>query len=102
MNSSDAPVRAIVSSSSPRICAWTVTSSAVVGSSAVISDGELARAIATTTRWRCPPDKLVRVGPGRPPRVREPDLVKQAQDLGRDGLPGRARTVQADDLGDLW
>ncbi len=36
--------------------AWTVTSSAVVGSSQTRSPGSLARAIATTTRWRWPPE----------------------------------------------
>jgi Protein of unknown function (DUF1602). len=38
------------------ICACTVTSSAVVGSSAMITSGSLAMAIAMTTRWRMPPD----------------------------------------------
>ena len=42
--------------SSSRICAWMVTSSAVVGSSAISSFGSLARAAAIITRWRCPPD----------------------------------------------
>ena len=39
-----------------RICAWIVTSSAVVGSSATSSSGSHARAIAISTRWRIPPD----------------------------------------------
>ena len=39
-----------------RIWAWTITSSAVVGSSAMISAGRQARAIAIITRCRCPPD----------------------------------------------
>jgi len=38
------------------IWAWTVTSSAVVGSSAMITSGSLAIAIAITTRWRMPPE----------------------------------------------
>ena len=42
--------------SSSRICAWMVTSSAVVGSSAMSSDGWQASAIAIMTRWRMPPD----------------------------------------------
>ena len=33
-----------------------VTSSAVVGSSAITSDGLQASAIAISTRWRMPPD----------------------------------------------
>ena len=44
------------SASSSRICACTVTSSAVVGSSAISSSGSLASAMAIITRWRWPPD----------------------------------------------
>ena len=44
------------SRSSSRICAWMVTSSAVVGSSATRSFGSHASAIAIITRWRCPPE----------------------------------------------
>ena len=39
-----------------RICASIVTSSAVVGSSAINSSGSLARAIAIITRCLCPPE----------------------------------------------
>jgi len=38
------------------ICAWMVTSSAVVGSSAISSAGSLANPIASITRWRMPPE----------------------------------------------
>ena len=41
---------------SSRICAWIVTSSAVVGSSAMISFGLQASAMAIITRWRMPPE----------------------------------------------
>ncbi len=41
---------------SSRICAWMVTSSAVVGSSAIRSDGLQESAIAIITRWRIPPE----------------------------------------------
>ena len=41
---------------SSRIWAWIVTSSAVVGSSAMSSSGLVERAIAIMTRWRMPPD----------------------------------------------
>ena len=44
------------SSISRRICAWTVTSSAVVGSSAISTSGSSASAIAIITRWRIPPE----------------------------------------------
>ena len=40
---------------SSRICAWIVTSSAVVGSSARTRDGSQASAIAIIMRWRIPP-----------------------------------------------
>ena len=43
-------------SSSVRICPWIVTSSAVVGSSAMSNCGSQTRAVAMTTRWRRPPD----------------------------------------------
>ena len=41
---------------SSRIWAWMVTSSAVVGSSAISSLGLHAKPIAIITRWRMPPD----------------------------------------------
>src|SRR5687768_2606829 len=41
---------------SSRICAWIVTSSAVVGSSAISSCGLQASAMAIITRWRMPPE----------------------------------------------
>ena len=40
-----------------KICACTVTSRAVEGSSAMISCGFSIRAMAIITRWRIPPDK---------------------------------------------
>ena len=42
--------------STSRICAWIVTSSAVVGSSAISSFGSQASAIAIITRCRIPPE----------------------------------------------
>ena len=41
---------------SSRICAWIVTSSAVVGSSAMSSAGLHDSAMAIMTRWRMPPE----------------------------------------------
>jgi hypothetical protein len=43
-------------SSSSRTCAWMVTSSAVVGSSAMRTSGSLAIDMAIITRWRMPPE----------------------------------------------
>ncbi|MOA15137.1 hypothetical protein D3C78_1352790 [compost metagenome] len=39
-----------------RICCCTVTSSAVVGSSAISRSGSQARAMAMVMRWRWPPE----------------------------------------------
>ena len=50
------PSRAFSSASRSRICAWIVTSSAVVGSSAISSLGLQDSAIAIITRWRMPPE----------------------------------------------
>src|SRR5215207_4981780 len=51
----DIPRRRRSSSRTSRIWAWTVTSSAVVGSSATRISGSAASAIAIITRWRMPP-----------------------------------------------
>ena len=48
--------RCLVASSRSRICACTVTSSAVVGSSAISSRGSSAIAEAIRARWRRPPE----------------------------------------------
>ena len=41
---------------SSSICAWMVTSRAVVGSSAMSMSGSQASAMAIITRWRMPPE----------------------------------------------
>ena len=51
--------------SSRRICACTVTSSAVVGSSATSSSGSHISAIAIMTRWRKPPESWCGNWPSR-------------------------------------
>ena len=56
MNSIAMPCRSFRSASSPSTCAWMVTSSAVVGSSASSTAGSQASAIAIITRWRIPPE----------------------------------------------
>ena len=74
MSSSAVPVSSWIRLISSRICAWIVTSRAVVGSSAMISCGSQARAIAIMTRWRMPPDSSCgycltrRSGDGMPTR----------------------------------
>ena len=54
--SSASPSSRQSASSSSRICACTITSSAVVGSSAISTFGLQASAIAIAARWRIPPD----------------------------------------------
>jgi hypothetical protein len=51
-----APVSLRTSARASNTCAWTVTSSALVGSSAIRTSGLLAIAIAIIARWRIPPD----------------------------------------------
>ena len=43
------------------ICTSSVASSAVVGSSAISRSGWVSSAMAMQTRWRIPPEKLVRI-----------------------------------------
>ena len=45
-----------------RICFWIVTSSAVVGSSAISNFGSQAIAMAIMTRWHWPPDIWCGIG----------------------------------------
>ncbi len=56
MKSIAMPSRACSPESSSSSCAWIVTSTAVVGSSAISRSGSLASAIAIITRWRWPPE----------------------------------------------
>ena len=56
MNITAVPCLPCSSLSSVRIWAWVVTSSAVVGSSAMMRAGSSASAMAIITRWRCPPE----------------------------------------------
>ena len=76
MNSIAMPCLACRSFSSSRICACTVTSSAVVGSSAMNRSGRLASAMAIITRWRWPPEKLMRIGAEPRGRIDDADLCR--------------------------
>ena len=85
---------------SSRICAWIVTSSAVVGSSARRSLGSHASAIAIITRCRCPPESWcgyaldVSLGPGdadEPEQLDGPRRAPPARDAsGEGGWPRRS------------
>ena len=94
------PSRSRSSIISSRICAWIVTSSAVVGSSATISLGSHASAIAIITRWRIPPGELVRVVLHPPPGLGDADELEHLpRPVHRLAL---ARSlVDANRLGDL-
>ena len=56
MRTTAAPVSLWATFRMSRIWAWIVTSSAVVGSSAMMMSGLFAMAMAMTTRWRMPPE----------------------------------------------
>ena len=56
MSSNESSNRVFRSRRRSRICAWSVASSTVVGSSAMSSAGRQASAMAIMTRWRKPPD----------------------------------------------
>ena len=84
------------SSSSCRICPCVITSSAVVGSSPIISSGPQASASAIITRWRMPPENscgyCCRRVRGMPTRSSSSPTRALAIGVG---------LVQADRLGDL-
>ena len=94
MSTIAAPDAALESRIRSRICAWIVTSSAVVGSSAIRSFGLQASAMAIITRWRMPPEswcgysRTRRSGSGMPTSV----SISTARALGRllDRAPGAA------------
>src|ERR1035441_5523529 len=75
------PSRFCRSSSSARIWAWTVTSSAVVGSSAIRSLGSLTSAIAIIARWRMPPENSCGYWSQRRQRILEDHCDVVAADL---------------------
>ena len=56
MNTTAVSSRSCISAISRTMRAWMVTSSAVVGSSAITSLGLLAKASAISTRWHIPPE----------------------------------------------
>ena len=82
-----------------RICAWIVTSSAVVGSSAISSVGLQASAIAIITRWRMPPESCADIRASTE-RARDAHVLEHAQRFGARRADDRA-LVQPDRFGDL-
>ena len=73
--------------SSSRICAWIVTSSAVVGSSATSSSGLFASAMAIITRWRCPPESWCGQASSRASGSRMPTRLSSSIVRSRAGAP---------------
>ena len=83
-----------------RICAWIVTSSAVVGSSAIRSFGLQASAMAIITRWRMPPESWCGYSLSAPPRLGD---AHQRQHLhgAHAGRVAAEALMQPQRLGDL-
>ena len=77
MNSTDIWCRFCSSAIRSRICFWIVTSSAVVGSSAISSFGSQAIAIAIITRCCWPPDICDGIGVDPPLGLGNADLAQQ-------------------------
>ena len=81
-------------------CAWIVTSSAVVGSSAISTSGSGASAIATAARWRSPPESWCgycasrRSGSGTP-------TSSSSSTARRRAAPRRQSAVRLEALRDL-
>ena len=88
MNSTAAPRARALSRSSASTCACTVTSSAVVGSSAISSFGLQANAMAISTRWRMPPRARRDRGasPGRHPAPASRSASRSARDVASASL----------------
>ena len=80
--------------------AWMVTSSAVVGSSAMITSGSLAIAMAIMARWRIPPENSCGNDRIRSLGVRDADQVQQVDGALHRRGPGHV-VVDLDGLDDL-
>ena len=100
MRTSPMPVSRRSASSRSRICAWMVTSSAVVGSSAIRSFGRQASAMAIITRWLMPPESWWGKRADAALGIGDADLGQQLDDAparapcdrGRDGSSAPRRS----------
>ena len=72
---------------SSRICSWIDTSSAVVGSSAIIRSGSPASASAITTRWRIPPENSCGYALKRPAGCSIPTASRSSIAFSNAALP---------------
>ena len=89
-SSSASPKSRQSESSSSRIWACTITSSAVVGSSATSTLGLHASAIAIAARWRMPPENSCGKPPPRSPGCRPPRAAPPRAPSRPDRTPSRA------------
>jgi hypothetical protein len=95
INSRARPRFSFCSVSRSRICAWMVTSSAVVVSSAISSGGSLARAAAIITRCRWPPESWCGKASSRPAASGKPQDSSSATILARVGRLPCSRSASA-------
>ena len=93
----NSPCRRCISS---RICAWMVTSSAVVGSSATSNDGLHDSAIAIIARWRMPPESWCGYSHRTPLGIGDAHLAQHLH-RPRARLARRLLLVELDRLHDL-
>src|SRR5581483_2300378 len=97
------------------ICCWIVASSAVVGSSAISSRGERARAMPIITRWRIPPENscgklfALRGGTAMPTRPSSSRVRSYASPRGTPWASSASATCSptlsrgfSDDIGSWW
>ena len=89
----DMPVSFWSSRSSSIICAWIVTSRAVVGSSAIRSFGLQERAMAIMTLWRIPPERVWGYFFMTPAASGIPTLLKRSTARSRASFFGRCICV---------
>ena len=97
---SEVPESTTSSLSSSMICAWIVTSRAVVGSSAISRRGLHANEIAMRARWRMPPDSWCGYSRKPPRRVGDAHAGEQVDRLGAR-LVAAHPAVPLQHLGDL-
>ena len=95
MSSMAMPISRCNCFNSSRICAWIVTSSAVVGSSAMSRSGSLASAMAIMTRWRWPPDNWCGKASSRFSGSRMPTLCSSSSTRTRTAFSSMRRCTRS-------
>ena len=100
ISSTAMPSSARSSRSNSSTWAWIVTSSAVVGSSAISSRGRQAIAIAIITRWRIPPDS--RCGYSSTRRLASGIRTRSSNSIARWRACGRDRPWCSRSVSEIW